>query len=800
MEVMRTIMDFEFDTAKVQSMHFHQNPEILYVLDGKAEIQIETEKYELEKGDFLFVNANKRHSLFETEKELLFARFRINFSMLSDYLGTNQILFWCNTTVDKNEAYDHLRRILDRILNRFYDKEKEGALYLNSIYYEALYVLTSYFMVKSDDIRLKDKGGPDNSRVFEIQNYVQANYQKQISLNDLAKKLYLSNAYLSKYIKKRFGLSFVEYVNNIRLFHAVDELLYGEKKITRIALDNGFPTTASFNKAFKDVYHMTPSAYRTSIRQEMQGDEKEEQSKAEIEQRVKDYLAGNNFVPDETATKNLGVVIVDAEKTVPLKKSWCEIINVGKIEALLDCDIQRQVLMMKEEIGFKYVRIWNIFVQEMYEERDGDWHYNFSRIDRGLDFLVENGLKPYIELSFKPIHVSYSINSTLAEKDNHIIFHERDSYEKVMNDLASHLVNRYGMDEIETWYFELWKDDRLNMLDENGWYFDCFEIGYLALKRVSEKMKAGGAGFALGYDRYQYHDLIRNWKKRRIKPDFISVYSYSYLLIQQNGMYFGKRSLDSNFVKNQLDIFKEVLREEDFLPEELHITEWNFTISNRNCINDSCAQGAYVMKSCINSVGNVDKMGFWHGCDLNSEYYDTEAVLYGDNGLLTRDGIKKPSFYAFHFLHFLQDQMLGKTENALISTNGRGIYTIVCHNCKQFNYRYTMKEEKDIRVDDLDELYEDLDTIHLKFRIQNVKNGEYIMRVFYVNPENGSVQDIWREMDYMKNLSKGEVDYIRRGAMPKVEMRKIKVEDGELRVETQMKAHEIKAMEIYYQY
>ena len=49
---------------------------------------------------------------------------------------------------------------------------------------------------------------------------------KQISLNDLAQKLYLTNAYLSKYIKKRFGLSFIEYVNNVRLFHAVDELLY----------------------------------------------------------------------------------------------------------------------------------------------------------------------------------------------------------------------------------------------------------------------------------------------------------------------------------------------------------------------------------------------------------------------------------------------------------------------------------------------------------------------------------------------------------------------------------------------
>lgn len=52
---------------------------------------------------------------------------------------------------------------MDRVLNRFYDKEGEGALYLNSIYYEALYVLTSYFRIKADDSRLKDDVTPDNS-------------------------------------------------------------------------------------------------------------------------------------------------------------------------------------------------------------------------------------------------------------------------------------------------------------------------------------------------------------------------------------------------------------------------------------------------------------------------------------------------------------------------------------------------------------------------------------------------------------------------------------------------------------
>ena len=126
------------------------------------------------KGDFLLINANKRHSIRETEEELLTASFRINFSMLAEYLGTNQILFWCNTTADKNEAYEQLRKILDRVLNRFYDKEGEGALYLNSIYYEALYVLNSYFRIKADDSRLKDDALLEQfyDRIIESYEYV----------------------------------------------------------------------------------------------------------------------------------------------------------------------------------------------------------------------------------------------------------------------------------------------------------------------------------------------------------------------------------------------------------------------------------------------------------------------------------------------------------------------------------------------------------------------------------------------------------------------------------------------------
>ena len=128
-------------------------------------------------------------------------------------------------------------------------------------------------------------------------------------------------------------MSFLEYVNNIRLFHAVDDLLYTEKKITRIALDNGFPTTASFNKAFRDIYNMTPSAYRSSIRKEQAEEKKEDSGSREaVEERVQNsILPAGISVQDDVATKNCGVVRGGCEQNSPdFQKAGGRIIKYRK--------------------------------------------------------------------------------------------------------------------------------------------------------------------------------------------------------------------------------------------------------------------------------------------------------------------------------------------------------------------------------------------------------------------------------------------------------------------------------------
>lgn len=800
MGINKNIIDFDFTTSTMQSTVFHQNIEILYLLEGIIEVTVEAEAYQLEKGDILLINANKKHSLKAKSEKVFAARFQINYAMLVEHLGTNQILFWCNTTVDKNEAYDVLRNIFDRILNRYFEKSGAGALYLNSLYYEALYVLTSYFTIKATDARLKLIGLHDGTRVFEIQNYVQANYLQQLSLNDLAKKLYLSTAYLSKYIKKYFGVSFVEYLNNVRLFHAVDELLYTDKRIINIALDNGFPTTASFNKAFKNSYQLTPSAYRAKERKEVKLVEmRTEESEEAIQKMWQEYLDEKEVAERFITTKQTDVYEVDARQTIELKRPWGKVINIGDLASLLRSDVQAHILIMQKELGFSHVRLWNIFMASMYNPNGANGkRYNFSKLDRVLDFLTEHQLHPFIELAFKPMQLISTPDVFLVDAENDIIFQSLEDYEAALQELVSRLVNHYGLEEVENWYFELWRDPRMHIEAEEGWYFSCFDAGYHALKRISPKIKVGGAGFILGYENHKYRDSISIWKNRSIWPDFLSVYGYRYFTVEQDGMLFGRKSLDGSFIQNQVKLLRNVLSEEQFEIPEVYVTEWNFTISNRNCLNDSCAQGAYVMKNCIDAVGEIDLMAYWHGTDLYSEYFDTEAILNGDCGLLTKEGIKKPSFYAFQFLRSLQPQLLGKNEYAILTANGRGGYTIACHNSKKLTYRYAVKEENEITIAEQNRLYEDLEPVELKFAIAHVENGEYLIKIGYINQNSGSVQDLWKEMGMVSNLSHGEIDYLKRSSMPQVEMKRIHVTDGTLRMETSLQAHEIRVINIDY--
>lgn len=594
----------------------------------------------------------------------------------------------------------------------------------------------------------------------------------------------------------------MEYLNNVRLFHAVDELLYTKKNMTHIALDNGFPTSAAFTKAFRDIYGEAPSEYRRKMREQQESENPEHGLSEEESGRIKKYLIFKEQ-HNEPVVKNQKVCTVDVQQTGKLLTDCHKAICVGDAYTVLQSDVQSQLRDLQKATDIKYARMWNIFSrEECYNEKKG---CNFRKIDQILDFLLENHMKPYLELGHKEVLLNYSAEKFLKENEE-IENYEVQVYEYIFREFCTHLVNRYGIDEIETWYFEYYNfsntgvTESTGMTEEDDLYYQYFATIYRILKGISPAIKVGGAGFILGYGTSGCRSILPIWKKKNLMPDFLSVYSYQYVAIDDNDKRYGRKSIDIDYMRNQTEILREVIKETGFQVPELHMSEWNFTISNRNVLNDSCNQGAYVLKNCIDMNGEVDLMAYWHALDSYSDYYDADNVLNGDSGMISRDGIRKPSFYAYVFMNRLLPNVIKKDENSIITTNGRDRYVIACHNFKKLSAQYVFSEEEKITVETIDNYMENDESLKLQFRLENVKDGDYLVKIHMVNKENGSAQDIWKRLQYSKNMARDEMQYLEKSAIPRMEMKNVHVEGGVLELENVLMAQEIRLLDIQYRY
>lgn len=784
------IIECQFSTLKDKELHFHQEPEIIYLLDGELTVSGENISHQLRKDDFLLANSNVRHEWHGSGKLLIGSIF-INYKLLTEMFNGEQVYFLCNSTKEKSEEYEKMRYYIRQIFNYYQTTEGQAVLLRRSISYQMLYLLTSSFIVKKGMSHYESLRGISDERMNEILNYIMAHYQEQVTLQELADKLYLSNAYLSKYIKRNFGLSFLKLVNNIRMEHAMGELIYSDKSIIKIAMDNGFSNLAGFNRTFKELYNQTPAEYREEMQQKVERPRQEENPK-EIMERVEQYLTQSRIHAPDEADLTVSTIECDVRKEICFERNCKRMINIGPAEALLQYDIRDQLLSLKKSLGLKYVRFWNLLSDEMMIFLDENkTKYNFSRIDKLFDFLVQNGIRPYIELGFKAKEVYQNIHKRLIDTDNKYQLKIIEKNKVFLEELILHLVKRYGIEEVKHWVVELEKNSIMRSFVEPEKYFDSFEIIYGIFKNYVPEMRIGGAGFCLNYPEEDLRTILQKWKKRKIQPDFVSLYSYPYIM-DEKLLEAGRNSYasDRNYLRNQIREAKEIM-DEVGIRAELHVTEWSNTLSNRNVLNDGCYKGAYVMRNLIQNTGEADLIGYWLGSDIFSDYYDAKRILHGGCGILTKDAIRKPVYYALKFMASLGGRYLGINENAIVSYTERKQISICCHNYKHFNFRYYLIEEDEIEIERQAGMYEDNEKLQMTFRFKNLNDGKYQVKICSVNEEFGNIQTEWKKMGYYNELTLEELNYLREVSQPNIYISQENCCDGVLQIETSLSPQEI---------
>ena len=240
----------------------HSEVEILFIVEGSVDVQVEQKHSHLQTNDLLVVNSNKKH-LLRPEGSALVMRLLMDYMMICDAFQGQKVIFWCDSSGSENERYQEMRILLKRLLKHYVENDNYTASFgFQADCYEILHQLTANFMVRAAQVQNGDEGDRYENRLNQINNYINSNYDQPISMKELSEKLYLSNGYLSRFFKKNYGMSFANYLTNVRILHAVDELLYTDIPVTRVAYDCGFTSAALFNKVFKKSYGLTPTEFR----------------------------------------------------------------------------------------------------------------------------------------------------------------------------------------------------------------------------------------------------------------------------------------------------------------------------------------------------------------------------------------------------------------------------------------------------------------------------------------------------------------------------------------------------------
>jgi beta-xylosidase/AraC-like DNA-binding protein len=739
--------------------------------------------------DLILINAAKRHSWIAKSKQHLVCEINIDYQMLSTYLERDFLLFWCNSIEEYSESYNILRNLVFALIKEYAMDTKRMSFQAQAVYYQIVDLLLKAFMVDSS---ISSGSGDKEEMTYRVVQYIHANYQRRISLEEIAREFYSSTSTLSRQFKARIGMNFVDYINEVRLQSAVDKLLFGNQPITTIAADSGYSNLSLFNRAFKKKYQTTPSGFQKQMKNSAKTGV-EEKSRAE-HQDIKVFLEHLSTEPGfDSAEADL--IPIDVRDVGKKQRYGCNAVYMGHASLLLLSSFQRHTLLLKNELGFEYLQVRNLLSYDMrIRSSSKSSDLNFEQVNNVLDFLVENRIIPMIDLGEEATTIQIDQENLLLKEEHEVFYHSPQDADYVIRRFIRHIVTRYGQDEVDRWMFHCLYDVRTERIPEGTRYsyVDTVAnvIGIVRESLPGAKVGVFGHSFEL-----ENHVLLRFLEELADKgalPGFLllTVPPYRY----QDGRHV--HMPDAEHMCIQIEKCRKALRDGGFGELLIFLHGWNTTYSDRSFFNDSCAKGALVVTSLLAIQEQVDLVIYDYGSDISSVHYDQHALLIGGRGLLTKDGLRKPVCYALRYLRRTTGQLLVRGKYFVASTNGKGEYYILLCNHKRFSYQYFLKEEHEWGLHEIDMLYENTEDRLVQVRLTNLENQSYSIRRYVIDEEHVGLISQWQRLGGREIQTKEEIDYLGGILVPKLSVEYRTVLCGEIELELRMKVHDVMFIEI----
>ena len=432
----------------------------------------------------------------------------------------------------------------------------------------------------------------------------------------------------------------------------------------------------------------------------------------------------------------------------PLPHFWERMFGSGRAILSLRESYRHDLRETKRITDFEFVRFHAIFQDEvgMYDEdAAGNPVYNFSYVDQIYDGLLENKVRPFVEMSFMPKKLTSDPNALHAfwYKQNVAPPKDWNRWGQMIEAFTRHLVQRYGLEEVSQWYFEVWNEPNLDFWVGNPkeeTYYQLYDQAAQAVKRVSPRLRVGGPATAQAAwaDRFLAH-----CKGKSIPVDFVS--SHVYGNDKAEDVFGTHEQISRNkMVCRSVKKVHDQIAASPFPKMPLIWTEYNAAYDNNPAVTDSAYMGPFLANTIRECDGLVDVMSYWSFSDVFEEQGVVKTPFYGGFGLLAERSIPKAAFNDFALLHRLGDSRLDvSSDSALVTRRKDGSLVIAAWNL-------FLPEEAGSPK-----------TLTLRFRGADPPKS---VRVTIVDKEHGSPLPAWEKMGSPVSPTEPQIAELRKAA------------------------------------
>jgi len=248
----------------VYPKHWHSNLEIIYILEGNLEVEINNSMYLINEDELIIISPRDIHLTAHKESNTGIL-LQIPYKFLEDNIADiHNIHFECNSYIQKpeNTIYiEEIKHLLKSFSEIYKNKSLGYKLKINSLIFDLLYILINKFSTSLSKLSIQ-KTVRYLDRLDLITKYVEIHYAECLSLDDISAQAGLNSEYFSRFFKKYMGITFIKYLNSVRLEHFYRDLTNTDSSISELIEKNGFTNYKMFMKLFKDTYEHTPSELR----------------------------------------------------------------------------------------------------------------------------------------------------------------------------------------------------------------------------------------------------------------------------------------------------------------------------------------------------------------------------------------------------------------------------------------------------------------------------------------------------------------------------------------------------------